>query len=943
MTAAGRLAGALAVLVGGAVLIGWALDVAALKSVLPGWVSMKPNTAVAFIMIGVALLLFRPPSSFGLHPSALVSLLSRFCALVAGLIGLLSLGEYVFGWNPGFDRWLFCEPTGTVGTSYPGRMAPDSAVCFVMLAAGLETARTMRHRSWMLGCIMVLGGLVLALSLAAMLNYFTPALGAFGWGGMTLMAVPTAIVFAVLGVALFLIVWPEIAAFCSLGRKTTVAYVLGLVLVVFIGLTSSRSVLWLSETARRVNHAEQVSGAITDVMAEAAKAQSHTRGYVITGGERYLRAEQAAAARCRERLAALRLLISDPAQQARDVRLEAQINEVIQWFSQVIAARRTGGSGTVPLDIIDHGEDLMDSLRALVAQMDDAEMLLLQQWQRDSSNVSRFTHLVIITGTAVGLIIFLSVLFGLNRAETEGRQALVTLTASEVRYRRLFEAARDGVLILDAETGMVVDVNPYLIELLGVTREVFLGKKVWELGFFKDIVANEANFVELQQKQYIRYEDMALEGHDGKRHEVEFVSNVYLVNKQKVIQCNIRDITERKALEAQLAEALLQANAANNAKSEFLGIMAHELRNPLSGVLGSAELLSYTPLDDEQKGYVRTISSSGEHLLAVVNDTLDFSSMEAGTLAIRPAPFDLASLVKLSSDIVRKSTADKGLAFHCDVAAGVPAQITGDERRIRQILINLLSNAVKFTSDGSVSFRVTRSGEFLDFSVEDTGLGIPSEALARLFQLFTQADSTINQKYGGTGLGLAVSKRLAEAMGGTISVVSAPGKGSTFTFHLPLEAPAGGVVSAPPHLFMGADGASPSSPRAEASMAPEDALVLVVDDDTDSRTLAGKMLQSLGYRAEFAADGAQAVKAFVPEKYFAILMDMAMPVMDGLEATKKIREIEATAGCHVPIIAFTANMMPGERERHLAVGMDDFLSKPFKRAELATVLACFAQ
>jgi CHASE3 domain sensor protein len=281
MTAAGRLAGALAVLVGGAVLLGWALDVAALKSVLPGWVSMKR----------------------------------------------------------------------------------------------------------------------------------------------------TAIVFAVLGVALFLVVWPEIAAFCSLGRKTTAAYVLGLVLVVFIGLTSSRSVLWLDETAHRVNHAEQVLGAISDVMSEIAKAQSHTRGYVITGGERYLQAEQMAAARCREALVRLRQLISDPAQKARVVRLEAQADELIGWFSQVIAARSAGSAGTAPSDMIDHGEDLMDSLRALVAQMDDAQLLLLQQWQRDSSNVSRFTHLVIITGTAVGLIIFLSVLFGLNRAETEGRQAQATLAA----------------------------------------------------------------------------------------------------------------------------------------------------------------------------------------------------------------------------------------------------------------------------------------------------------------------------------------------------------------------------------------------------------------------------------------------------------------------------------------------------------------------------------
>ncbi|MEI6034619.1 MAG: response regulator, partial [Verrucomicrobiae bacterium] len=209
-----------------------------------------------------------------------------------------------------------------------------------------------------------------------------------------------------------------------------------------------------------------------------------------------------------------------------------------------------------------------------------------------------------------------------------------------------------------------------------------------------------------------------------------------------------------------------------------------------------------------------------------------------------------------------------------------------------------------------------------------------SESLAQLFQLFTQADSTIHQKYGGTGIGLAVSQRLAEAMGGTISVVSTPGKGSTFTFHFPLEsAPvsAGGMAAVPSDLFMGADGASPSSPGAEVSTPPGGALVLVVDDDPNSRTLADKMLAALGYRAEFAENGAQAVESFVPEKFHAILMDMTMPVMSGLDATRKIRAIET--GARVPIIAMTANVMPGDRERCLDSGMDDFLSKPYKMGE----------
>ena len=236
---------------------------------------------------------------------------------------------------------------------------------------------------------------------------------------------------------------------------------------------------------------------------------------------------------------------------------------------------------------------------------------------------------------------------------------------------------------------------------------------------------------------------------------------------------------------------------------------------------------------------------------------------------------------------------------------------------------------------------MTGSGEFVEFAVEDTGIGISSESLAQLFQLFTQADSTINQNYGGTGLGLAVSGRLAEAMGGTISVVSDPGKGTTFTFRLPLEVPAGGMASVPSHLFIGADGASPSSPGALTPVRIDALPVLVADDDRSHSLMVGKILQSLGYRVEFAANGAEAVDAFAPGKYLAILMDLRMPVMDGFEAVAILRSRES--GSRVPIILLSANVMPGSREIYLTAGMDDFLPKPFKKEELAAKLASVTQ
>jgi PAS domain S-box-containing protein len=394
----------------------------------------------------------------------------------------------------------------------------------------------------------------------------------------------------------------------------------------------------------------------------------------------------------------------------------------------------------------------------------------------------------------------------------------------------------------------------------------------------------------------------------------------------------IQDITGRKSLEAELIEALDQAESANRAKSDFLAVMSHELRTPLNGVLGFAELLSETQLNEEQKDYARTISQSGNHLLDVVNDILDFSSIEEGRLILETAPLTLAELVETSARAARKVALDKGLDFQWDVEPGTPSQVVGDERRIRQILINLLGNAVKFTTRGSVHLHVAISSalnrDTLDFSVEDTGPGLSADTIALLFKPFTQADTTLHRQFEGTGLGLAISQRLAKAMGGSITVSSIPGKGSTFTFHLLIEVP----DSLPP---------TPPLPREKNPTATVPAAhgVLVVEDDPANCKLTGKMVVSLGYQAEFAFNGREAVAAFAPGKFSAILMDMQMPVMDGLEATRIIRATEAAAGGRVPIIALTANVMPGDCERCLAAGMDEFLSKPFKKADLAEKLA----
>jgi len=521
------------------------------------------------------------------------------------------------------------------------------------------------------------------------------------------------------------------------------------------------------------------------------------------------------------------------------------------------------------------------------------------------------------------------------------RRAQADLNASRARYFDLYDLAPVGYCSV-SEKGLILEANLTAATLLHRERDALVGKGL-------------ANFISKgDQELYYLCRKKLLDTRQPQECDLQMVrpdSTAFFAhleitvasdeNGEPVCRIALIDVTDRKMAEKELKTAKTAAESATRTKSEFLAMMTHELRTPLNGMMGFSELLSDTPLNDEQREYAQTISSSGEHLLSIINDILDFSSMENGRLYLHSAPFSIAGLLESSILSVRKSAIEKGLDLLSETGSGVPELMTSDERRVRQILINLLGNAVKFTSAGSVvlRFAASTSGNqpAVDFSVEDTGLGISAEALGRLFQPFTQASSAIGRSFGGTGLGLSISRRLAEAMNGTVTVTSTLGKGSIFTLRLPLEVPAGGMASVPSHLFIGADGASPSSPSAEPLARP----VLVVDDDRASGVVAVKMLQNLGHRVEFVTNGAEAIEAFSPGKYSAIFMDVAMPVMDGLDATGKIREIEAASGCHVPIIAFTAQAMIGERERCLAAGMDDYLSKPFKKDEIAAKLACW--
>jgi signal transduction histidine kinase/FixJ family two-component response regulator/HPt (histidine-containing phosphotransfer) domain-containing protein len=399
---------------------------------------------------------------------------------------------------------------------------------------------------------------------------------------------------------------------------------------------------------------------------------------------------------------------------------------------------------------------------------------------------------------------------------------------------------------------------------------------------------------------------------------------------------NARLITQLRERTDAAEAARADAEAANEAKSTFLATMSHEIRTPMNGVLGMMEVLERQGLGEDQLPLVATMHDSAQALLRIIDDVLDFSKIEAGRLELETTAFSLSGLTGGAVDTLRPQANAKDLTIAAEIEPGSNDALVGDPTRIRQILFNLLSNAVKFTEHGRV---VVRAGTTplgggrtrVTLAVEDTGIGLDTEQQARLFQPFSQADSSTTRRYGGTGLGLSIVRRLAQLMGGDVAVDSAPGVGSTFTVTLVLEAaPAESPLA---ELLQPATAPPLPNPPPLAGEgrvgAGEAARLLVVDDHPINREVLVRQLGLLGLAADTAEDGNEALKAWVPGRYAAVLADLHMPGMDGFELTRQVRAREAqNAGARTPIVAVTANAMRGEEERCLAAGMDAYLAKP---------------
>ncbi|WP_460044398.1 response regulator [Pseudomonas sp. S2_H01] len=386
---------------------------------------------------------------------------------------------------------------------------------------------------------------------------------------------------------------------------------------------------------------------------------------------------------------------------------------------------------------------------------------------------------------------------------------------------------------------------------------------------------------------------------------------------------------EQKQAMDELIRTREEAERANSAKSEFLAMMSHELRTPMNGVLGMLQLMGTTKMTEEQAEYSALATESTEHLLRVINDILDFSRFERDALELENISFNLADLIATSVQAFAHNAQQRGLALELDVQPGLDLlRVKGDPTRIRQILVNLIGNALKFTEFGSVrvetAWRQSDAQHILfTCAVRDSGIGISPELLESMFDAFQQADNSISRRYGGTGLGLPIARNLAERMGGSLYAESSEGLGSVFHLEIPLQQ----VQQEEPVPPSGAVGEMPQE---------RDGCVLLVEDNPVNRTVVEAMLRSLGLQVSVAGDGAQAVSMASQEKYALILMDCRLPVMDGYEATRRIRQLPELET--LPIIALTANARHGDREICLQAGMNDYLAKPFKRTDLQQVL-----
>ncbi|MEJ8837023.1 hybrid sensor histidine kinase/response regulator [Ramlibacter sp. AN1133] len=1008
-------AAGVAMAVGAAVLLGWALGIDALKSVVPGAVEMKANTAVGLLVAGAALWLRIRGREWATAAAA------GAAGLVTAL-GAATLVEYLTGVDLGIDELLFRDGASAVSGA-PGRMSPYTAWAFVLLGPGIALLHR-RRGSWI---VLLCAAQVIAIGALSALRHLWNA-GEFvtdSW--LPPVALNTALALALLGAGI--LVQQRRAdrqrhSRSRRGERAVSAFFWAMVLVLLAstGFTYRSNVRFAAATQDM------------DRLQQARLELAEVRACLRSG--RNLQ-------ECRGLLEPLARSAGAGAQ----ARLLAQLDDAMH-DERGAAGRALAAGGQLERAL----QDALEQRRSTLAS-DRAAMLV---------------SLLLTLGLCVLIVSVLSINVRTQLRRSTG--ARDELQRQQALLQAVIASSPDLIAYRDAD-GTFLGCNDAYGELVGMPAEAVAGRTVEEV--LAPAVAQRVREEDVQVLQHNEGSttEAWFDYPDGRRARLEFVRSPMRDSDGSAMGVVAvgRDVTRRREAEEELRRARALAEEATEMKTAFLANMSHEIRTPINAILGMSHLALNTELTPRQRDYLAKVQAAGEHLAGIVDDILDLSKIEAGKLALEKEVFALDAVLEQVSDVVAEKAQDKGLELVFDVDAQVPPQLAGDPLRVRQVLINYLNNAIKFTERGEVVLRVAverRDGQrvLLRFAVRDTGIGLTPEQAARVFQHFEQADRSTTRKYGGTGLGLAISRSLAEMMGGAVGVDSRFGEGSTFWFTAWLDvAPHAARPTLPwpdlrnlralvaddnasarealgellrgltfqveeassgaqalallraaneagrPFTFFFVDGRLPdlepadaprrlgeaqlqpvlivtaghhaaeaagrepgawvlrkptsasavfdlavdalralrgerpaSAPRsaglaASAPPALEGARVLLVEDNLINQQVAGEILQEAGVTVQIAENGAQAVQRVQDERFDLVLMDMQMPVMDGVTATERIRAL----GLDVPVIAMTANAMASDRERCLAAGMNDFLSKPIHPQELYRVVAAW--
>jgi PAS domain S-box-containing protein len=604
-------------------------------------------------------------------------------------------------------------------------------------------------------------------------------------------------------------------------------------------------------------------------------------------------------------------------------------------FTQLLQRSPSGLAKTIsPVDGIERWnayDHLSNSNLVVAAALSVSEEL--SSWR--SQAMAQATVVAVIILLVMGCAAYL------QREIAERAAAERAAAANAEQYKLLADNSTDVIVRLGFD-GLRRYVSPSAATVFGYRPDELVGRDVMQLVHEEDRSLSENAWDRLRRGEGDQIITYRMRRKDGGWIWVETTLSAVAdpgSGEPREMVAVIRDIGNRRSMEAELVATVRELEAARDAaeqaaraKSQFLATMSHEIRTPLNGVIGFADLLNRTSLTPEQRNYVELQLEAGKTLLSIINDILDFSKLEVGKLDIAATPVDFRLVVEGGVGWFQAAAREKGLQLDCTIGEDLPRLIELDGPRLQQILANLLSNALKFTRSGVVSVSVRRGqsprGARLSVAVSDTGIGIPQEKLGMLFQRFSQIDGSISREFGGTGLGLAISQRLAQLMGGGIAVTSEYGVGSIFTLDLPLEPVA-------PEL--------PQAPAGVAAELPGQLRVLLVEDNRTNQKLVEALLGELGYAIDTAENGEEAVKAVSEKGYDLVLMDVQMPVMDGLQAAARIRALGGEKS-EVPIIAITAHVRAEDVARCKAAGMQAHVGKPINRdALLAAIASCIGK